>query len=158
MYFTAMIPFLKQSMITDSNIFAVYLTLYLTQAVAFIFSSKFVNHYGEKSATIFSLFPRIAGTALTVFAAVYLTDSYLLLLIVLGFVCLDAAFSIYSTSTSLILFKLLPIKRRGYYLGVFGAMTGVGLLIGSLMSGEISTLFGFPATFTLATIFLVYRY
>jgi hypothetical protein len=26
------------------------------------------------------------------------------------------------------------------------------------MSGEISTLFGFPATFTLATIFLVYRY
>jgi MFS family permease len=155
MYFTAMIPFLKQSMITDSIIFAVYLTLYLTQAVAFMFSSKFVNQYGEKSATIFSFFPRIAGTALTVFAAVYLTNSYLLLLIVLGFVCLDAAFSIYSTSTSLILFKLLPIKRRGYYLGIFGAMTGVGLLIGSVMSGEISALFGFPATFTLATTFLV---
>jgi len=154
MYFTAMIPFLKQSMITDSVIFAVYLTLYLTQAVAFMFSSKFVNKYGEKSATLFSFFPRIAGTALTVFAAVYVTNSNFLLLIVLAFVALDSAFSIYSTSTSLILFKLLPIKRRGYYLGIFGAMTGVGLLIGSTMSGEISALFGYPVTFTLATTFL----
>jgi len=154
MYFTAMIPFLKQSMITDSVIFAVYLTLYLTQAVAFMFSSKFVNKYGEKSATLFSFFPRIAGTALTVFAAVYITSSNFLLLIVFAFVALDVAFSIYSTSTSLILFKLLPIKRRGYYLGIFGAMTGVGLLIGSTMSGEISALFGYPVTFTLATTFL----
>ena len=154
MYFTAIIPFLKQNMITDPVIFAVYLTLYLTQAIVFMFSSKFVNQYGEKSSTLFSFFPRIAGTALTVFAAVYLTNTNLLFFIVLAFVALDVAFSIYSTSTSLILFKLLPIKRRGYYLGIFGAMTGVGLLIGSLMSGGISASFGFPATFILATIFL----
>ena len=155
MYFTAMMPFLKQSMIIDSVIFAVYLTLYLTQAVAFIFSSNFVNKCGEKNATLFSFVPRIAGNALTVFAAVFLTNSNLLIFIVLAFASLDLAFSIYSTSTSLILFKLLPIKRRGYYLGIFGAMTGVGLLIGSIMSGEISAIFGFPATFSLATLFLV---
>ena len=154
MYFTAMIPFLKQSMITDSVIFAVYLTLYLTQAVAFMFSSKFVNKYGEKIATLFSFFPRIAGTTLTVFAALYVTSSTFLLLIVFAFVALDVAFSIYSTSTSLILFKLLPVKRRGYYLGIFGAMTGVGQLIGSTMSGEISALSGYPITFTVATTFL----
>jgi MFS family permease len=154
-YFTAMIPFLKQSMITDSVIFAVYLTLYLTQAIVYLFSSKFVDQYGEKGATLFSFFPRIIGTALTVFAAIYLANTNLLLFIVLAFVALDIAFSIYSTSTSLILFKLLPIKRRGYYLGIFGAMTGVGLLIGSLASGEISALFGFTVTFTLATILLI---
>lgn len=154
MYFTAIIPFLKHSMITDAIIFAVYLILYLTQAVGFIFSTKFVNRYGEKSATIFSFFPRIAGTALTLFAAVYLTNAAILLFIVMAFVALDVALSIYSTATSLILFKLLPFRRRGHYLGIFGAMTGTGLLTGSSISGGISVSFGFPVTFIIATTFL----
>ncbi len=153
-YFTAIIPFMKMSMITETGIFAVYLILYLTQAVAFLFSSKLVNEYGEKSATIFSFFPRIAGVSITVLAAFYLTNVTLLFFIALAFIALDVALSIYSTGTSLILFKLLPFKRRGYYLGIFGAMTGFGLLTGSSISGEISVLFGFPITFIVATTFL----
>jgi len=155
MYFTAITPFLKQNMIPDSIIFAVYLTLYLTQAITFMFSSKIVDRYGEKNSTLFSLIFRTAGTALTLFAAVYLSASNLLFAIVFAFVFLDSAFSLYSTSTSLILFELLPIKRRGYYLGVFGAITGIGLLFGSIVSGEISSLFGFPTTFVLSTTFLI---
>lgn len=155
MYFTAITPFLKQNMISDSVIFAVYLTLYLTQAITFMFSSKFVDKYGKKNSTLFSLIFRTAGTALTLFAAVYLSTSNLIFIIIFAFVFLDSAFSLYSTSTSLILFELLPFKRRGYYLGVFGAITGIGLLIGSLLAGEISALFGFPTSFITATIFLI---
>ncbi|MDG6223028.1 MAG: MFS transporter [Candidatus Bathyarchaeota archaeon] len=154
MYFTAISPFLKQNMISDALIFAIYLTLYLTQAVAFIFASKFVDKYGEKKATLLSFLPRIFGTVLTVIAAVYLNTPALLFVIIFAFIAMDGAFSIYSTSTSLILFKLLPIKRRGYYLGIFGATTGVGLLTGSILSGEISIIFGYSTTFGLATTFL----
>lgn len=155
MYFTAITPFLKQNMISDSVIFAVYLTLYLSQVITFTFSSKFVDKYGEKNSTVISLILRAVGTGLTLVAAIYFNASTILLAIVLSFIFLDTAFSLYSTSTSLILFELLPFRRRGYYLGVFGAITSIGLLFGSLLSGEISALFGFPTSFVLATAFLI---
>jgi predicted MFS family arabinose efflux permease len=65
------------------------------------------------------------------------------------------AFSIFSTSSSVIFFKSIPQGFEGKYLGVNSAVTGVGIFAGSLVTGELTKFLGYAAMFLSASAILV---
>jgi predicted MFS family arabinose efflux permease len=65
------------------------------------------------------------------------------------------AFSIFSTSSSVIFFKSIPQGFEGKYLGVNSAVTGVGIFVGSLVTGELTKFSGYSTMFIVASVILV---
>jgi len=65
------------------------------------------------------------------------------------------AFSIFSTSTSIIFFKSIPQGFEGKYLGVNSSVTTVGLFIGALSTGQLANTFGYTITYIVASGILV---
>ncbi len=64
-------------------------------------------------------------------------------------------FSIFSTSSSVIFFKSIPQGFEGKYLGVNSAVTGVGIFVGSLVTGELTKFLGYATMFISASVILV---
>ena len=71
-----------------------------------------------------------------------------------AFLVVDIGFSIWSTTTTSSLLKMIPNGRAGSVLGVNSAIIGAGLLIGSIAAGEIAARFGYGVTFALGMAFL----
>jgi predicted MFS family arabinose efflux permease len=65
------------------------------------------------------------------------------------------AFSIFSTSSSVIFFKSIPQGFEGKYLGVNSAITGMGVFVGSLVTGELTKSFGYTTLFLSSSAILV---
>ncbi|MEM4312421.1 MAG: MFS transporter [Nitrososphaerales archaeon] len=155
LYFTSLIPFMKERNISDTGVFSAFFGLHLTKVLFFPLASRLIERNGEMKMALLSFLPRVGGTLLTVLSALYFSDIYLLIMIMITLVILDVAFPFFHTATSVLLFKLLHGERRGEILGLFSAFTGAGLLIGSITSGLVSASFGFPMTFSLATLLLL---
>ena len=73
------------------------------------------------------------------------------MLTLVAFVAVDVGFSIWSTTTTSSLFKIIPNGRAGSVLGVNSAITGAGLLIGSIAAGEAAATLGYGMTFALVS-------
>jgi len=65
------------------------------------------------------------------------------------------AFSIFSTSSSVIFFKSIPQGFEGKYLGVNSAIIGTGVFVGSLVTGELTKSFGYTTLFLSSCAILV---
>jgi predicted MFS family arabinose efflux permease len=96
------------------------------------------------------------GIVLAVAAAFLLVSNpaSVLVMTLVAFVAVDVGFSIWSTTTTSSLFKIIPNGRAGSVLGVNSAITGAGLLIGSIAAGEVAATLGYGITFALAIAFL----
>src|SRR5574337_1796660 len=66
-----------------------------------------------------------------------------------------SGFSIFSTSSSVIFFKSIPQGFEGKYLGVNSAVTGIGVFVGSLVTGELAEILGYATMFLSASVILV---
>ena len=64
-------------------------------------------------------------------------------------------FIIWNTTTTSAFLESIPFKKSGYMAGLLGTMTGLGLLIGSALSGPLSQYFGYFVSFTMSLIFLL---
>jgi len=61
-----------------------------------------------------------------------------------------SAFSIFSVSNSIILFKTIPKGFEGTYLGVNSFMVGVGIFSGALIAGYILDWLSYSVSFAIA--------
>jgi predicted MFS family arabinose efflux permease len=61
-----------------------------------------------------------------------------------------SAFSIFSVSNSIIIFKAIPKGFEGTYLGVNSFMTGIGIFLGALTAGYVSNAIGYSVAFAIA--------
>ncbi|MGI0041324.1 MAG: MFS transporter, partial [Nitrosopumilaceae archaeon] len=64
------------------------------------------------------------------------------------------AFSIFSTSSSVIFFKSIPHGFEGKYLGVNSSITGIGVFGGALVTGQLTNLFGYTVSFLASSVIL----
>ncbi len=152
--FTAYIPFLKDSGITDSEVFLAYTILHLSKIFFLPFNHRLVGRGGEEAYGRLAYIPRLSGITLAVGAALLLAGNpmSILLITLCAFVATEIGYSIWSTTTSSSLLRIIPTGHEGSLLGINSAFVGAGLLIGSLAAGEVSAAFGYAATFSVAIV------
>jgi len=154
-FFTAFIPFLKKYEYTDSQVFLVYMIQTITLLAIFFLVPKLIAKISEERAVQLAYIPRILGIiiAATIFPQMVGIQSFATA--VISSCLMVAAFSIYSTANSLILFKTIPRGFEGTYLGVNSFMIGLGIFFGSLTAGFISNTFSYSISFGVAAVLIL---
>ncbi len=154
--YTPYTPFLKDSGVTDSQVFLAYTILHLSKVFFLPFNHKLVARGGEEKMGRLAYIPRMSGIILAVTAAVAFASnpSSILMTTLFAFIAAEVGFSIWNTTTTSSLLRMIPAGREGSVLGVNSAITGAGLLTGSIMAGEIAATLGYGVTFALAIAFL----
>jgi MFS family permease len=150
--FTPYTPFLKDSGVTDSQVFLAYTILHMSKVFFLPFNHRIVARGGEEAMGRLSYIPRMFGLVLAVAAAFLFVSNpaSTLMMTLVAFIAVDVGFSIWSTTTTSSLLKIVPNRRAGGVLGVNSAIIGAGLLIGSIAAGEVATTLGYGVTFALA--------
>lgn len=154
-FFTILIPFLKNYQFTTSQIFAVYLVQTIVMMLFFFLTPKIVSMIGESKSVLFAYGPRIAGIILTGMLVPISLGSDAFLTAIGASSLMVIGFSIFSTSNSVIFFKAIPKGFEGRFLGVNSFMVGIGIFSASLLSGFISSSFGYNVSFTMASALLL---
>ncbi len=155
MYFTAFIPFLKKFDFQDSMVFSVYMVQTLVLLAVFFLVPRLTSIIGEEKAIRLSFIPRILGILVTAFIFPLTTGEISFVVIVIASGLMVAAFSVFSTANSIILFKAIPRGFEGTFLGVNSFMIGVGIFTGALTAGYVTSVFDYTVTFLISIGFLV---
>lgn len=155
MYFTAFIPFLKKFEFQDSAVFLVYMVQTLVLLGVFFLVPKLTSKIGEEKAIRLSFIPRILGILVTAFLFPLVSEEMSFFVAALASSLMVAAFSVFSTANSIILFKAIPRGFEGTFLGVNSFMIGIGIFSGALTAGYITELFGYTVSFVMSIGFLV---
>ncbi len=155
--FTPYTPFLKDSGITDSQVFLAYTLLHMSKVFFLPFNHRLIARGGEENMGRLAYIPRIFGLVLAMAAALLFVSNpgSILMMTLLAFVTVEIGFSIWSTTTTSSLLKIIPDGKAGSILGINSAIIGAGLLIGSLAAGELAANFGYGIAFALAIAFLL---
>lgn len=154
--YTPYTPFLKSGGVTDSEVFLAYTILHMSKVFFLPFNHRIVSKRGEEKMSRLAYVPRMSGIVLAVAAAFLFAGnpSSILVITLAVFVAAEVGFSMWSTTTTSSLFRMIPDGRAGSVLGVNSAIIGAGLMIGSIAAGEVAAIFGYVATFVLAIVFL----
>lgn len=154
-YFTALIPFLKNYQFSDSQVFLVYLIQTITLLVIFYLIPRLTSKIGEERTTTISFIPRTVPILATVFLIPITIGFDSFVVAAVSSSVMVMAFSLFSTSNSILLFKTIPRGFEGRYLGVNSFMIGIGIFIAALMAGFITNISGYLTTFLIAVGILV---
>lgn len=149
-YFTAFIPFLKKFDFTNSQVFLVYMIQTAMLLAIFFFVPRLISRITEERATQISYLPRVLGIIITASIIPSMTGINSLLVAMISSCVMVSAFSIFSVSNSIILFKSIPKGFEGTYLGVNSFMTGVGIFLGALTAGYVSNAISYSVAFAIA--------
>lgn len=152
LFFTAYTPFLKSRQLEDSGVFTVYSILFILEAAVFLITGRACGRFGERRVALSALYIRIVGFAAGVATALVALRGSPLLFASMGVTALTGtAYALYTTSSSVLLFRSLPPGKEGELLGVYSALTGIAAFIGAIVSGYLSFQFGYWVTFSVAT-------
>jgi MFS family permease len=155
MYFTAWTPFLKNQNFSNSDVFLNYLIQMATMLLVFFIAPKIISKLGEERSTILAYIPRILAVILPAISLLFMVGTLGFPVTIASACLMVIAFSIFSTSSSVIFFKSIPQGFEGKYLGVNSAVTGVGIFAGSLVTGELTKSLGYATMFIAASVVLV---
>lgn len=155
MYFTAWTPFLKDNHFSNSAVFLNYLIQTATMLIVFFIAPKIISRIGEQRSTIIALVPRILAVSIPGFSVSMMMGVLGAPFAITSSCLMVIAFSIFSTSSSVLFFKSIPQGFEGKYLGVNSAVIGIGVFAGSLVTGELTKSFGYVTLFLSAASILV---
>lgn len=149
-FFTAFIPFLKKHDFTNSEVFLVYMIQTMVLLTIFFFVPRLISMITEERATQISYLPRVLGIIVAASLIPSMTGVNSLLMAMISSCLMVSAFSIFSVSNSIIIFKAIPKGFEGTYLGVNSFMTGVGIFLGALTAGYVSNAISYSTAFIIA--------
>lgn len=149
-FFTAFIPFLKKHDFTNSEVFLVYMIQTMVLLTIFFFVPRLISMITEERATQISYLPRVLGIIVAASLIPSMTGVNSLLMAMISSCLMVSAFSIFSVSNSIIIFKAIPKGFEGTYLGVNSFMTGIGIFLGALTAGYVSNAISYSTAFIIA--------
>ncbi len=155
MYFTAWTPFLKNQNFSNSDVFLNYMIQTVTMLLVFFIAPKIISRFGEERSTILAHIPRILAVMIPGLSVFFMIGTLGFPMTITSACLMVIAFSIFSTSSSVIFFKSIPQGFEGKYLGVNSAVTGIGVFVGSLVTGELTKFSGYAIMFFSASAMLV---
>jgi MFS family permease len=154
-YFTAWTPFLKNQHFSNGDVFLNYAVQMITMLLVFFIAPKIISKFGEERSTILAHIPRILAVLIPAISLFFMAEGLGFPVTITSACLMVIAFSIFSTSSSVIFFKSIPQGFEGKYLGVNSAVTGVGVFAGSLVTGELTKSLGYATMFVTASAVLV---
>jgi MFS family permease len=154
-YFTAWTPFLKNQNFSNSDVFLNYMIQTATMLLVFFITPKIISRFGEERSTILAYIPRILAVIIPAISLLFMIGTLGFPVTIASSCLMVIGFSIFSTSSSVIFFKSIPQGFEGKYLGVNSAVTGVGIFVGSLVTGELTKFLGYATMFLSASVILV---
>ena len=154
-YFTAWTPFLKNQDFSNSDVFLNYMIQTATMLLVFFIAPKIISKFGEERSIIIAYIPRILAVTIPVISLLFMTQVSGFPMTITSACLMVIGFSIFSTSSSVIFFKSIPQGFEGKYLGVNSAVTGLGIFVGSLVTGELTKSMGYVTMFLSASVILV---
>jgi predicted MFS family arabinose efflux permease len=149
-FLTAFIPFLKKFDFTNSEVFLVYMIQTAILLTIFFFVPRLIARITEERATQLSYLPRILGIVMAASLIPSMTGINSLLSAIISSCVMVTAFSIFSVSNSIIIFKSIPKGFEGRYLGVNSFMISLGIFSGALIGGHVSNYVNYSTSFTIA--------
>jgi MFS family permease len=154
---TSLVPALEANSISSLLIFSVIMLGMIVQIISFRFAGPYTERKSPIKAAIGGLTLRIIGYG-TLAAFAYLFTGLWFLIPVLIFYPLSSgiAYSIIYTSSNTMVFNTLNPRRNGSNLGLYSALVGVAIMIGSFVSGFSSFYLGFYVTFLVSAVCLVF--
>ena len=144
-------PFLYSIGLGAASIFLVNFSNNFTQTLLFPLSGTLSNRIGPDRLVRVSTFARAIGylaTAGFTFAALFGGPAFLANALV--YALLGGAIALYTTSSSLILFRGLEGRDAGGLLGINSALGGVAAVLGAALSGVLSVFGSFRLVFLVA--------
>ena len=121
----------------------------------FFIAPKVIAKIGEERATITAYIPRVLAVVIPGVLVPLMVGTMGFVLAIVSSCLMVIGFSIFSTSSSVIFFKSIPQGFEGKYLGVNSAITGIGVFVGSLVTGELTKFFGYTTLFLSSSAILV---
>ena len=115
---------------------------------------RLISKMGEENATLIAYAPRITAVLIAGLLIPIILGIGTFIVAIISACLMVVAFSIFSTSSSVILFKSIPQGFEGKYLGVNSSVTGVGVFGGALVTGQLTSLFGYTVSFLVSSIIL----
>ena len=147
LFFTQIPVFMRKELgMDDPTVFATLSVHSATSTLSFAFIHRLVEALGAGRSLALALTVRSAAFILPGYVAAVSPTLLPLVFLVTGFTW--AAISV-SMNTAVV--ELSEEERRGERMGQLTAVTGVGLLLGSLVSGYIVSALGFTADFAAAS-------
>jgi MFS family permease len=140
-----------------TQIFIAFIILNLSRSFYLPFNQKVVYKNGGNIVTAkVSYIPRLIGIIIMIFVTIFAFNSNgVLIMTFIAFATSIIGFIIWNTTTTSAFLESIPFKKSGYMAGLLGTMTGLGLLIGSALSGPLLQYFGYFVSFTMSLIFLL---
>ncbi|MDE1727749.1 MAG: MFS transporter [Thaumarchaeota archaeon] len=155
MYLTAWTPFLKNQNFSNADVFLNYTIQMIAMLLVFFIAPKIISKLGEERSTILAHIPRILAVMIPAVSLFFMVGTLGFPITMTSACMMVIAFSIYSTSSSVIFFKSIPQGFEGKYLGVNSAITGIGVFVGSFVTGELTKFLGYATMFLSASAVLV---
>ena len=154
-YFTAYTPFLKYFKFTDSTVFLIYAIQTCTMIAIFFVAPRLIAKLGEDRAILISHAPRIIAVLIAGLAIPFILGTGIFVVSIISVCLMVIAFSIFSVASSVIFFKSIPQGFEGKYLGVNSSVTGIGVVAGAIVTGQLTNLFGYTILFLISASILV---
>ena len=154
-YFTGWTPFLVHHHFSNSAVFLNYSVQTATMLLVFFVAPRIISKLGEQRSINIAFLPRVLAVVIPGVLIPFMIGSTGSAIAIISSCLMVVGFSIFSTSSSVIFFKSIPQGFEGKYLGVNSAITGIGVFIGSIVTGEITKSFGYAVLFFTASAILV---
>ena len=155
LFFTPFTPYLTANDVSASGVFFLGFVTSCMSSVGWVYSSRLAVRHGEKRAAMIAMFGR-ALSMVGMGMVALLVSGFNVLLVALLLISITAScFSLVNTPISTILYDSIDSNRRGEYLGIYSALTSIGVLIGSTISGYVSLQFSYATTFLAAGVLLM---
>jgi predicted MFS family arabinose efflux permease len=148
---TAFTPFLVSAGVTDNEVFALSLVNVLVQTLAYRVVGRIVGRFGGVRIGSYALVGRTALYMGFAGVALVFVGFDLFVITTTLFALVGVAYALWNSSTSVVLFSSLGEKtKQGNILGGYAALTALGSVAGSLVTGYISFYQGYSTTFSIA--------
>jgi MFS family permease len=152
---TSMVPSLQANQISSLLIFFVTTMGMLVQIVSFKYAGSYTEKMSPVKASVVGLALRsIAYGIMGVFVFAVSGIWFLVAMLIFYPLAAGLAYAIYYTASNTMVFNTLGHARQGSSLGVYSALVGIAMMVGSLISGFTSFYIGYYATFILAAVCL----
>lgn len=127
------------------------------QILGFRFASNLLESRDERRLAYISLILRGSSyIILGLFAQLFLGIPILISGLIFYPLAAGIAFSIFYSSSTTLIFKIVGERRQGTGLGVYSTVVGLSMFLGSLLSGYISHYISYGIDFIIAGILLIF--
>ncbi len=155
LFFTSYTPFLKSREIPDFDVFLIYFSLFLTNALLFFGASALIAKLGEIRSAQAGFLLRALCMAVSGLLAVSVLGERLIFASVVVLSTIGLTFTLTSTAITAIVYRRLEVARRGELLGFYSALIAAAFFIGSILSGYSSFQFNYQTTFLAGAVVLL---